>query len=540
MFESPLQKARLSFVPELPLCLKPLESVDFQSTKTPSLNLEIEPLLPHLKGQPQLACVQKKDSCNSAQKVGVILSGGQAPGGHNVICAVFDTLKALHPESLLIGFLDGPAGLVKNKYIEITKELLSTYRNQGGFDIIGSGRTKIETKEEFAQAKETAIKHQLTGIIIIGGDDSNTNAALLAEYFLQEGCKTSVVGVPKTIDGDLKSEEIELSFGFDTACKVYSELIGNIARDALSAKKYYYFIKLMGRSASHITLECALKTRPNLALISEEVQKQKWTLQEVTSQISALVSDRYKQQKQYGVILIPEGIIEFMPDMQELVATLNTLLSQKNFDTITDEEGKIAYITNLLPEHLKSTFCALSRQIQLQLLLDRDPHGNVQVSKIDTERLFMHLASQELQKEQIPHSFQPIFCGYEGRSAMPSNFDSTYGSCLGTLAALLVARGKTGYIASFKNLTGPVRAWQAVATPLASMLRLEERHGKKKAVIEKALVDLSGKAFSFFAAKRTSWRLEDSYEQPGPIQFFGPKELTDSVPLSLICCWDLQ
>jgi pyrophosphate--fructose-6-phosphate 1-phosphotransferase len=534
MFESLLQKARLTFIPELPPSLTHPESIDFQSKEIPPLLPEIEPLFFHLKSQPKLVLLQKSDITNTPQKVGVILSGGQAPGGHNVIAAIFDTLKSLHPESVLIGFLDGPSGLVRNKYKEITKELLFSYRNQGGFDMIGSGRTKIETKEQFAEAKETALKHQLTGIIIIGGDDSNTNAALLAEYFLKVGCSTCVVGVPKTIDGDLKTENIELSFGFDTACKVYSESIGNIARDALSAKKYYYFMKLMGRSASHITLECALKTHPNLALISEEVQKKKWTLKEVSSQIIDLVRERYQQQKQYGVILIPEGIIEFMPDMQELVVQLNSLLSKKNLDEFKEEEEKVAFVTSLLPEHLKNTFSLLSKQIQLQLLFDRDPHGNVQVSKIDTERLFMHLASQELQKQQIPHSFQPIFCGYEGRSALPSVFDCTYCSSLGVLAALLIARGKTGYIASFKNLAKPVQEWQAVATPLASMLRIEERDGKQKAVIEKALVDMAGKPFGLFASQRALWRLEDSYEQPGPIQFFGPKELTDSVPLSLL------
>lgn len=477
-------------------------------------------------------------------KVGVVLSGGQAPGGHNVISGLYDALKKLNPKSKLFGFQNGPSGIVQNRHIEITEQILAAYRNQGGFDLIGSGRTKIETEEQFQAAEDTAKTLDLDGLVIIGGDDSNTNAALLAEHFLNRGIKTKVVGVPKTIDGDLKNAYIEASFGFDTAAKTYSEIIGNILRDTLSAKKYYYFIKLMGRSASHITLECALQTHPNLTLISEEVESNKNSLMDLIQEISDLVCQRAEKGKDYGAILIPEGIVEFIPEFKQLIKELNELLSPEkshlaNIESKALKEEKVEYMAKQLTQPSTKCYEALPQEIQIQLLLDRDPHGNVQVSKIETERLFIEMVKKELKDRQKKglykgkFSGQPHFCGYEGRSCMPSNFDSQYCYALGHVAALLIDCGATGYMSCVQNLFQTVETWEIGGIPLISMMHLEKRHGKDKPVIQKALVDLAGPVFSKFVKERDDWKLQDDYQYPGPVQFFGPSELTETTTLTL-------
>ncbi len=536
---SPLQKERLEYRPVICDILRNLDSLDFQEMQDVVATPQIAPTFLHMAHRKTITLTRKNVE-GRPLIVGVVLSGGQAAGGHNVIGGLYDALQEMHPDSKVIGFLNGPGGIVRNKTIEITKELVDLYRNQGGFDMIGSGRTKIETPEQFRAAHHAAQENDLDGLVVIGGDDSNTNACFLAEYFASVACKTQVVGVPKTIDGDLQNKDIEISFGFDSACKCYSESIGNIQRDCLSAKKYYYFIKLMGRSASHIALECALETQPNLALISEEVQAKKLKLMDVIQMLVDLVRERSRNGQDYGVVLVPEGIVEFMPDISSLIQELNRLLAlgseeSKTVERLFDEQEKINYVTNRLSGDAKELFSLLPRDIKLQLLLDRDPHGNVQVSKIDSERLLMQLTAQEVKKADpsIKFSCQPLFFGYEGRSCLPSNFDANYCYNLGRLSALLVARERSGYIASFGGLTKQPEEWQPKATPIISMLVVEEREGKPKAVIQKALVDLKGKAFLDFASKRASWRQKDQYCQPGPMQYFGPREITDSVPISL-------
>ena len=523
---SQLQKARLQFQPVLPSILKELLSLDCTDAKSASFAQDIKNIFPKLALQEGVSITKGAARNSAILRVGIVLSGGQASGGHNVVAGVFDALKTLNPQSELIGFLNGPSGIVNNQTKPITEELLSLYRNQGGFDIIGSGRTKIETTEQFASSLRTVRTLNLDGLVVVGGDDSNTNAAFLAEYFLANGCKTKVIGVPKTIDGDLQNASIEMSFGFDSACKIYSETIGNICRDALSAKKYYYFIKLMGRSASHITLECALATQANFALIGEEVQQQQKTLAEIVGSIADLIVERKKQGKEYGVILIPEGIIEFIEDCKSLIAELNTLLA-----TVSDTQA----IVKQLSAQSAATFSALPQEIQQQLLLDRDPHGNVQVSKIETEKLFIALVELELAQRKKAGAWngkftaQPIFCGYEGRSCLPSNFDCNYCYALGVLTALLIARNKTGYIVSFKDIAKSPHEWQPAPVLLPTMIHMEERGGKQKAVISKTLVDLQGKVFKHFKTMRNTWRLDDCYLQPGPIQFWGPDEIVNRI-----------
>lgn len=544
---SPLQRDRLNYQPKLPTILKdlpvliPVKEELANQDRTNALRS----LFPHTHQQPIISF--KKDSNKHSSrplKVGVVLSGGQAPGGHNVISGLFDALKILHPDSRLIGFCDGPNGIVKNKALEITADYLSSYRNQGGFDIIGSGRTKIETPDQLAASAATMKSLDLDGLVVIGGDDSNTNAAVLAEFFVKEGVKTSVIGVPKTIDGDLQSDFIEISFGFDTACKIYSEIIGNILRDALSAKKYYYFIKLMGRSASHITLECALKTQCNLALISEEIEKNKHSLADVTAQIADLICVRANLGKEYGVILIPEGVIEFIPEFKQLIQELNSLLAPdhphaQQLEDLKSREEKVQYVAGLLSKEAKGCFSTLPLEIQAQLLLDRDAHGNVQVSKIETERLLIELVQEELKKRKEQGSYrgkfapQPHFCGYEGRSGLPSNFDSQYCYALGHVAALLVQVGVTGYICCVRHLTRPVEEWEIAGVPIFTMLHLEKREGKDKPVIQKALVNLEGPVFQTFKRMRSQWIEEDCYLCPGPIQFAGAPELVEAPPLAL-------
>lgn len=541
---SPLQQARLQYIPVLPSILQRVSELTPASLEYEINNEDVTGLFPKTKGQHPLYFKLGERKSHLPCRVGVVLSGGQAPGGHNVISGLYDALKILNEKSQLFGFCQGPEGIIKNKFIEITGGVLASYRNQGGFDLIGSGRTKIETPEQFQAVGESVRKLELNGLVVIGGDDSNTNAALLAEYFETHGIKCSVIGVPKTIDGDLKNSFVDVSFGFDTACKTYSEIIGNIMRDAISAKKYYYFIKLMGRSASHITLECALQTHPNMALIGEEVEVEQKTLMQVIREIADLICDRSVQGKDYGVILIPEGIVEFIPEVKLLIDELNILLAndrlhQKKIDSFSAKEDGANYIMKFLSTPAVQCFNSFPKEIQFQLMIDRDPHGNVQVSKIETERLLIELVKRELkQREQAgkyqgKFSSQPLFCGYEGRSGMPSNFDSQYCYALGYTAALLVDSKVTGYMSYVRNLSQPVEEWQVGGVPLVSLMAIERRHGKEKPVIKKAFVELDGKPFVFFKDKRAEWMLNDAYRYPGPIQFFGPKELTDSVLLSL-------
>ena len=523
---SPLQKKRATFTPTIPELLKDLASLvpnDEEKTTAKANQDQIQKLFPHTYSRPFLTF--KKGSSSFAPKtVGVVFSGGQASGGHNVITGLFDALMKMHPESKLYGFLNGPSGICDNKTIELTKEILAPYRNQGGFDLIGSGRTKIETDQQLKDSLNTCNTLALDGLVIIGGDDSNTNGAVLAEYFLENNCKTAVVGVPKTIDGDLRNEYVELSFGFDTATKVYSEMIGNIARDALSAKKYFHFIKLMGRSASHIALECALKTQPNFTLIGEEVLEKKKTLTDITNELVDMITLRYENGKNYGLVLVPEGLIEFIPEVKILIQELNNFLSGK--DNPSKEEVKKALSTEAL-----SCFEELPEKIQDQLLLTRDPHGNVTVSQIETEYLLVELVSQRL--KGIP--FNPIrhFFGYEGRCSMPSNFDTNYCYNLGRLGALLIQHEKTGYMCCLSGLKDSPEFWEGKALPITMLMHIEERHGQPKPVIEKALVDLSSETFTHLVSKRQEWGLEDHYQFPGPIQYFGESEITDSVPLTL-------
>ncbi len=545
--QSSLSEARLKYLPQLPKSLQSLSHTVVTVDNTAKI-APIDPLIakafPHTSAHLPLTTNTSDKAAHAPLRVGVVFSGGQAPGGHNVIAGLFDALKALHPDSLLYGFCDGPGGIIKNNHVEITAALLSSYRNQGGFDLLGSGRTKIETAEQLVAAEATVNSLRLDGLIIVGGDDSNTNAAVLAERFAASGCKTSVVGVPKTIDGDLKNQHIEISFGFDSACKVYADTIGNLMRDALSAKKYYFFVKLMGRAASHIALECALQTHPNLTLIGEEVAEKQLTLSAIVTNISDLISARAAAGKDYGVILIPEGLIEFIPEVNALIGELNSLLAGDKphataMAALGHDEEKIDYMAKLLSKKALPCFQSLPKDIKAQLLLGRDAHGNVQVSKIETERLLIAMVKNDLQKRAKAGAYsgsfspQPLFLGYEGRSCLPSNFDCQYCYALGHVAALLINGKASGYICAIKNLAAPVDQWQGGAYPLTALMTIEERHGKPKPVIKKALVDLDGKPFALFKQQRAQWALQDVYLAPGPIQFFGPAELTDTISMTL-------
>ncbi len=512
---------RQNYTPKLPELLKDLKSISMkegEGTTSISDPDELKKLFPKTFGRPHIHFEKGTGRTEKLMKIGVVLSGGQAAGGHNVISGIFDALKQVHPNSILIGFLNGPIGIIDGKYKILDEATLKPFRNTGGFNVIGSGRTKIESDEDLQKSKVVIKNLGLNGLVIIGGDDSNTNAAVLAEYI---GDHVSVIGVPKTIDGDLKNPYVEVSFGFDTACKVYSEMIGNIGRDVLSAKKYYHFVKLMGRSASHIALECALKTHPNLTLIGEEVAENNQTIIQITDQVADVIERRAKDGKKYGLILIPEGLIEFIPEMKPLIKELNQLLSESELDVINVK-------TNLSSDCLK-TFESLPEKIQRQLLLERDPHGNVQVAKIQTEELFMEtVKAKGVKFDAISHYF-----GYEGRSGYPSNFDADYCYSLGHVAALLVYKGVTGYMCGIQGLSQGINQWKMRGIPITSLMNLELRKGKKKPVIQKALVDLRGKPFQMLSKNREEWMLEDEYECPGPIQFFGDEELTDSISMTL-------
>ena len=538
MQKSPLQIARQSYRPKMPVALQGnVRLVEGAATESVADQEDIKKLFPNTYGMPVIKFEPAQDAveCNEPMNIGVILSGGQAPGGHNVICGLFDGLKRLNKDSKLYGFLGGPSGLIEGKYQELTADIIDEYRNTGGFDIIGSGRTKLEETWQFDNGIEVCKKLGIRAIVIIGGDDSNTNACVLAEYYLAKKCGIQVIGCPKTIDGDLKNDEIETSFGFDTACKVFSELIGNIQRDANSAKKYWHFIRLMGRSASHIALECALQSQPNFCLISEEVEANNMTLNDVVEQIVAVIVDRANHGLNFGTVLIPEGLIEFIPAMRVLIQELNDLLANnEEFAALEGDDAKREYVKSKLTPASCDLYRSLPKGIARQLTLDRDPHGNVMVSQIETEKLLIEMVQKRLAvlkaNGEYKGKFSALnhFFGYEGRCAIPSNFDADYCYSLGINASHLIAAGKTGYMSVVKNLTAPAAEWIAGGVPITKMFNMERRNGKMKPVIQKALVDLNGAPFKYFAAHRAEWGdANTSYIYPGPIQYYGPTEVCD-------------
>ena len=543
---SALQKARYEYSPKLPTVLRgeigTVVPTYGQSTNAASDQEALKALFPNTYGLPKVS-FGKGTNKDVAKKVnvGVILSGGQAPGGHNVICGLYDALKKANPENQLYGFLGGPSGILEDKYMVMTDELIDQYRNTGGFDIIGSGRTKLETKEQFAVCTKVCREHSINAIVIIGGDDSNTNAAVLAEYFRANNEPVCVVGCPKTIDGDLKNESIETSFGFDTATKTYSELIGNIERDANSARKYWHFIRLMGRSASHIALECAMQTQPNICLVGEEVEAKNQSVEDITNYIADIVAKRAEKGLNFGVCLVPEGLIEFIPSLKVLIAEINDLLAktEAQFNALETSADKISFVEQRLSASSKSVFDSLPVEIKAQLLADRDPHGNVQVSKIETEKLLIQTVGARLAQMKKEGKYngkfnsQNHFFGYEGRCAFPSNFDSDYCYSLGYNAFFLVNANLTGYLSSVTNLEKPADQWQAGGIPITMMMNMEQRHGEKKPVIKKALVELDGKPFKYFESNREQWALETCFTFPGAIQYFGPSEVCDQTTMTL-------
>ena len=544
---SPLQKARYEYSPKLPgtlrggiseICVQvgaPTESVADQA--------QIKALFPNTYGNNEITFVKGSNtSAPKKQVVGVILSGGQAPGGHNVICGLYDALKATNKNNVLLGFKGGPSGLIDDDFVELTDKIIDEYRNTGGFDIIGSGRTKLEKEEQFKVVTKVAEKHGLTAIVIIGGDDSNTNAAVLAEYMAKHNTGVQVIGCPKTIDGDLKNEDIEASFGFDTATKTYSELIGNIARDANSAKKYWHFIKVMGRSASHVALECALQTQPNVCLIGEEVAEKKMSLAEITNYIADSVEKRAANEEYFGVVIIPEGIVEFVPEFSRLIAEINELLAGKKteeFNALPNWHAKYDFIKQGLSKESFAVFDILPRFVQQQLFLERDPHGNVQVSLIESEQLFSEMVKSELEKRAKAGTYkgkfgtQHHFFGYEGRDAFPSNFDADYCYSLGYNAFMLIQYGYNGYLSKVSNLSKPAEEWVAGGMPITKMMNIERRNGEDKPVIRKALVELDGEPFKYFARHRDDWAVNTSFVYPGSIQYFGPAEVCDLTTITL-------
>lgn len=537
MNQSPLQKARYQYQPKLPgmlrngiseICVK-----EGAATQSVADQEKIQALFPNTYGEKEIA-FEKGANTSEAKKqvVGVILSGGQAPGGHNVVCGLYDALKATSSENTLLGFKNGPSGLLDDDYVEFDDAYIDAYRNTGGFDIIGSGRTKLETEEQFAVASEVCKKHGITAIVIIGGDDSNTNAAVLAEYFAAHKTGVQVIGCPKTIDGDLKNEDIECSFGFDTATKTYSEVIGNIERDANSAKKYWHFIKVMGRSASHVALECALETQPNICLISEEVAEKKMSLSQIADYIADSVEKRAAKGMNFGVAIIPEGVVEFVPEFKSLIAEINELLAGAQgeaFNALESWEEKYAFIEKGLTAESMAVFAILPQTIQQQLFLERDPHGNVQVSLIESEKLFSALVKDKLDARGYTGRFSALhhFFGYEGRCAFPSNFDADYCYSLGYNAFMLIQYGYTGYLSKVSNLAKPAEEWVAGGMPITKMMNMERRNGEDKPVIKKALVELDGKPFKYFEAHRDQWAVETAYTYPGAIQYYGPAEVCD-------------
>ena len=539
---SPLQKERLNYQPKLPSVLangiNKLVLKQGEKTQSVADQQEIQELFKNSYGMPTVTFeTSDKEEKRPAKNIGVILSGGQAPGGHNVIAGIFDALKQANPENKLYGFLGGPSGIIDGKYIELTEDIINAYRNTGGFDIIGSGRTKLETEEQFEKALNVCKNLNVTGIVIIGGDDSNTNAALLAEWFLAKNAGIQVIGCPKTIDGDLKNEQIEVSFGFDTATKTYAELVGNIQRDANSAKKYWHFIKLMGRSASHVALEVGLQTHPNITLVSEEVEAKKMSLAQVVDMITKVVVARAEKGKNFGIVLVPEGLIEFIPEVKAMIANLNDKLAELEKDEAyknasTDAEKFEIITKNLEPENAK-VFNSLPAMIKAQLLMDRDPHGNVQVSRIDTEKLLIAMVREQLNKLKAEGKYNGKFSdlahffGYEGRCAFPSNFDADYCYSLGFNAFALMNFGLTGYISSIRNLTAPAKDWVAGGIPLTMMMNMEKRHGEMKPVIKKALVEIDGPVFKYLQDHREEWANNEEYLFPGAIQYFGPSEVAD-------------
>ena len=538
---TPLQTARYAYNPKLPgmlrngiaeICVK-----DGAATESVADQDKIKALFPNTYGKNEITFAKGANtSAAKKQVVGVILSGGQAPGGHNVICGLYDAIKATDKSNVLLGFKGGPSGLIEDDYIEFTDEYINAYRNTGGFDIIGSGRTKLETEEQFKIVTEVAKKHGLTAIVIIGGDDSNTNAAVLAEYMAAHNTGVQVIGCPKTIDGDLKNEDIEASFGFDTATKTYSELIGNIERDANSAKKYWHFIKVMGRSASHVALECALETQPNICLIGEEVAAKKMSLSSIADYIADSVANRAANGENFGVAIIPEGIVEFVPEFRGLINEINELLAGKKtdeFNALPDWAAKYDFIKAGLSAEAFAVFDILPAGIQQQLFLERDPHGNVQVSLIESEKLFSEMVKTELAKRKANGTYKGKFSalhhffGYEGRCAFPSNFDADYCYSLGYNAFMLISYGYTGYLSKVSNISKPAEEWIAGGMPITKMMNIERRNGEDKPVIRKALVELDGKPFKYFEAHRDEWAVETCFTFPGAIQYYGPSEVCD-------------
>ena len=542
MTKSALQIARAEYQPKLPKALKGfVKVVEGEKTQSVADQKEIEGLFPHTYGMPILKLEESSEIPHfPAINVGVILSGGQAPGGHNVISGIFDGVKKLNPDSKVYGFILGPGGLVDHNYKELTADIINEYRNTGGFDIIGSGRTKLEHEDQFDKGLEILKELGIKALVMIGGDDSNTNACVLAEYYAAKGAGVQVVGCPKTIDGDLKNEMIEASFGFDTACKVYSEVIGNIQRDCNSAQKYWHFIKLMGRSASHIALECALQTQPNVCIISEEVEQKGQSLDDIVTYIAGIVAKRAAKGDNYGTVLIPEGLIEFIPAMKKLIAELNDFLAHDDKFATLDVEEERAYVTANLSKENAAIFASLPAGVARQLTLHRDPHGNVQVSLIETEKLLSEMVADKLEawraegKYNGKFSRQHHFFGYEGRCAAPSNFDADYCYALGYTASALIANGKTGYMSSVRNTTAPAAEWIAGGVPITMLMNMERRHGMMKPVIQKALVELDGAPFKTFAANREDWALNTCYVYPGPIQYFGPTQVCDQPTKTLV------
>ena len=544
---SSLQKARYEYAPKLPGMLRNgiadicvLEGAETQSVADQE---KIKALFPNTYGKKEIT-FQKGANTSEAKKqiVGVILSGGQAPGGHNVICGLYDALKATNPENELYGFKGGPSGLIEDSYVIFDDKYIDQYRNTGGFDIIGSGRTKLETEEQFAIVAEVCKKHGITAVVIIGGDDSNTNAAVLAEYFAAHNTGVQVIGCPKTIDGDLKNEDIECSFGFDTATKTYSELIGNIERDANSAKKYWHFIKVMGRSASHVALECALKTQPNICLVSEEVAAKKMSLSAIADYIADSVEARGNKGMNFGVAIIPEGVVEFVPEFSVLIHEINELLAGSKadaFNALPTWADKYAFIENGLTKESMEVFAILPQTIQQQLFLDRDPHGNVQVSLIESEKLFSALVADKLATRKAAGTYKGKFgalhhfFGYEGRCAFPSNFDADYCYSLGYNAFMLIQYGYNGYLSKVSNLSAPANEWVAGGMPITKMMNIERRHGEDKPVIRKALVELDGAPFKYFEAHREEWAVDTCFQYPGAIQYYGPTEVCDITTVTL-------